>query len=127
GGCRRFFIARRSRQGEQAPLVFHEGVRAEKNAFDPTEYGGIGADPHREAENGQRGEPRTATKLSKPVPQITENGFQAVHRACLPALFFDLRYPSQRLQRREASLRGGHALGKVIPDLQLKVVSQLLP
>ena len=52
-GPGRFFslVTQGSGQRDQALLVSDERIRTEKNAFDPTEYGSIGANAERKAEN----------------------------------------------------------------------------
>ena len=52
-GPRRFvsLVTHRSGQCDQALLMRNEGIRTEKNAFDPAEHGGVGANAERKAQN----------------------------------------------------------------------------
>src|SRR4029077_12676310 len=48
--------------GDEALLMRDAGVGTQKDSFDPTEDGGVGADSQREAKDGQRGKARAAAE-----------------------------------------------------------------
>src|SRR5262249_21825110 len=64
------FTARSPADGDQPFLVADRGVRAEEDAFDPTEDGGVGADAECEAKNRREGKARVAAQYSKGEAEV---------------------------------------------------------
>src|SRR5579862_2091526 len=79
-------------------------IRTEQNSFDPTEHGGIRANPQGKAENCQYGKAWTPQQLPESEAHILREVLQNTLAASVPALLFDLREPAHRTHSRTACL-----------------------
>src|SRR5215472_5078899 len=103
-----------SAQCEQPLLMRHERVRAEQDAFHPTENGGIGANAKREAKNREQRKARTAAEHAEAEPKILRNRLEEGQAAGFPVLFLSLLRAAKLDQGIAPSFRGGKAALEIL-------------